>query len=426
MSGTGKPLPSAADVEDSSTESAPLEDEAARIMRGETGTEEEGEEEGEEEEPAAPPARPARPPAPGFKISTFIYVFLGLLGLWMLIDQSARNSIAGLLGTGTANTGPLYLAIGFNSNYLLLTMLLAGAIEMLITSVAYNYTTDWVKAAKVQKWSAAFRKVQMAAIRSGKKDRIAALKPHQERLTRLSGEVSIAQFKGMAITYFLLILIYTWVGLVILNANAVQQTVRRESLGFCLKADGGKCHVVPQKERCYATFSGDLAPAFMVLDAEVEIAGSNGRRRIPLTDLYDEKGDGIRRLKIQPGELLVAVHLPPRSRALRGRYRKLRVRPSYDFPELGVAVAGSWDGHRVESLSVAVGGVEPYPRRFDELTDPLVGETLSEERVRTLADAITRAVRPVHNTFLLPDYRRRMVSVYVRRAIAEAKEGGAG
>jgi len=104
-------------------------------------------------------------------------------------------------------------------------MALAGAIEMLITSVAYNFTTNWIKAAKVQKWSAAFRKVQMAAIRSGKKDRIAALKPHQERLTRLSSEVSIAQFKGMAITYFLLILIYTWVGLVIGNANSVQQTV---------------------------------------------------------------------------------------------------------------------------------------------------------------------------------------------------------
>jgi uncharacterized membrane protein (DUF106 family) len=65
----------------------------------------------------------------------------------------------------------------------------------------------------------------MEAIRSGKKDRIAALKPHQERLTRLSSEVSIAQFKGMAITYFLLILIYTWVGLVIGGANNVQQTV---------------------------------------------------------------------------------------------------------------------------------------------------------------------------------------------------------
>jgi len=196
----------------------------------------------------------------------------------------------------------------------------------------------------------------------------------------------------------------------------------RESLGFCLKADGDRCHVVPQKERCYATFSGDLAPAFMVLNAQVEVAGPDGRRELPLTDLYDQKGDGIRRLTLRPGELLVAVKLPPEGRGLRGRYRKLRVRPSYDFPELGVAVAGAWDDHRVASLYVAVGGVEPYPRRFDELTLPLVGQTLSEDRVRALAEAVTRAVRPVHNTFLLPDYRRRMVGVFVRRAIAEARE----
>jgi len=195
----------------------------------------------------------------------------------------------------------------------------------------------------------------------------------------------------------------------------------RASLGFCLKADGDRCHVVPQKERCYATFSGDLAPAFLVLRAEVELAGPGGRRRLPLADLYDARGDGIRRLTMRPGELLVALHLPPESRSLRGRYRKLRVRPSFDFPELGVAVAGSWDGDRVTSLALAVGGVEPYPRRFDELTAPLVGETLSEDRLSALADAVTRAVRPVHNTFLLPDYRRRMVGVYVRRAIAEAK-----
>ena len=71
--------------------------------------------------------------------------------------------------------------------------------------------------------------------------------------------------------------------------------------------------------------------------------------------------------------------------------------------------------------SIAVGGVETYPRRFDELTAPLVGETLSEDRLRGLAEAVTRAVRPVHNTFLLPDYRRRMVGVYVRRALAEAQ-----
>jgi len=218
MSEAGTPLPSSPEP------SAPLPSEA------------------EAPEPAAPPAegapeepkpaaRPTRPPPQPFKVSTFVYVFCGLLGLWMLIDTSTRTAIActlGMVNSGCpAGTGPwgLYWLIGFHSNYLLLTMALAGALEMLVTSVAYNYTTDWIKAAKVQKWSAAFRKVQMEAIRSGKKDRIAALKPHQERLTRLSGEVSIAQFKGMAITYFLLILIYSWVWLIITGANSVQQTV---------------------------------------------------------------------------------------------------------------------------------------------------------------------------------------------------------
>ena len=194
---------------------------------------EEGDEEEEESsgtEAGAAPAPAARPAGPTFKVSTFVYVFLGMLGLLMIIDTSARNSLAGAFGVGPntlglPSSGPLYYAIGFQSDYILLTMAIAGALEMLVTAFAYNYTTDWIKAAKVQKWSAAFRKVQMEALRSGKKDRIAALKPHQERLTRLSSEVSIAQFKGMAITWFLLILIYTWIGLVIEAATKAQQTV---------------------------------------------------------------------------------------------------------------------------------------------------------------------------------------------------------
>ncbi len=199
----------------------------------------------------------------------------------------------------------------------------------------------------------------------------------------------------------------------------------RASLGYCLKADGDRCHVVPQKEKCYATFSGDLAPALMVLDAEVEVAGPGGRRRVPLPDLYDLLGDGIHRTHLAPGELLVAVHLPAGSRGRPGTYLKLRVRPSYDFPELGVAASGVFDGRRIRSLRVALGGADPYPRRFDELTEALVGSELSDDRLAAFAADVQRAVRPVHNTFLLPDYRRRMVTVYVRRALQQLREGAA-
>ena len=177
----------------------------------------------EESEPETT-TTPSRPPPPQFKLSTFVLTFLFVLGLWMLFDSGARNGIANGLGN-SKNPVLLYTVIGFSSHYLLLTMFLAGALEMLATAIAYNWTTDWVKAAKVQSWGAAFRKVQMKAMRSGKKDQAEALKVHQQKLTKLSSEVSIAQLKGMAVTWFLLIVIYTWVGLLIGSAPQIDQVV---------------------------------------------------------------------------------------------------------------------------------------------------------------------------------------------------------
>ncbi len=242
MSGSGRPLPSGGpSPAPEGTEESELTEGAAEspLLESEPSTSAEPPalEEPGTPGPGTPEATPKpAPPRPTFKVSTFIIVFLGLLGFLMLIETSTRNAIACSLGTWsvapaspaggcTAGWGPLYVLIGFQSQHLLATMAVAGAIEMLVTAFAYNYTTDWVKQAKVAKWSGAFRKVQMAAVRSGKKDKIAALKPFQERITRLSSEVTIAQFKGMAITYFMLILMYTWVGLVIANASTAEQTI---------------------------------------------------------------------------------------------------------------------------------------------------------------------------------------------------------
>lgn len=154
------------------------------------------------------PSGPAPPPVQ-FKPSTLLLTFLFVLGIVMIFDNSTRNAVARAIGAG------LTPAIGFDHRYVLLTMFLAGLLEMALTALAYNWATDWVKTARIQSWSGAFRKVQMEAMRSGKKDRVEALKPHQTEITRLSSELSISQLKGMAVTWFLVIAIYTWVGLFI-------------------------------------------------------------------------------------------------------------------------------------------------------------------------------------------------------------------
>ena len=160
-----------------------------------------------ESETAAETPAPVARPAPAFKPSTFLYTFLFVLGILMIFDTSTRNGVATELGI------VLQPAIGFGGHYLLLTMFAAAVIEMVLTALAYNWATDWFKTAKVQQWGTAIRKANMEALRAGKKDRLEALKPHQQRFTQLSSEVSMAQLKGMAVTWFLVIAIYTWVGL---------------------------------------------------------------------------------------------------------------------------------------------------------------------------------------------------------------------
>ncbi len=59
----------------------------------------------------------------------------------------------------------------------------------------------------------------------------------------------------------------------------------RDANDHCLKTTGTMCHVAPKSRGvCFATFSGDLAPAFLTLNAEVDLAGPDGRRTVPLND----------------------------------------------------------------------------------------------------------------------------------------------
>ncbi|HLE98239.1 MAG TPA: FAD binding domain-containing protein, partial [Candidatus Thermoplasmatota archaeon] len=145
----------------------------------------------------------------------------------------------------------------------------------------------------------------------------------------------------------------------------------RESKGFCLKADGDVCLVVPQKEKCYATFSADLPAPLIALGARVHLAGPDGAREMPLKDFY--RGDGIERNVRRPDEIVTFVDLPPSARRLRAAYTKLRLRESWDFPELGIAVALRLDGDRLAECHIVANALETTPRVLDDVAAPHLG-----------------------------------------------------
>ena len=198
----------------------------------------------------------------------------------------------------------------------------------------------------------------------------------------------------------------------------------RQANNHCLKTTGDICHVAPKSRGvCFATFSGDLAPALMTLGAEVDLAGARGRRTLPLEKLYigharhdgSGEGDGKNYLALAPGELVTAVrakHVP----GLRSGYDKIRIRRSIEYPVAGVAVALRRDGDTLADLAVAVTGTNPRPVLL-EGTGGLCGGPLDERVFKGLEELVRDQIMSMKTTFTPGHYRRRVAGVLARRLV---------
>lgn len=204
----------------------------------------------------------------------------------------------------------------------------------------------------------------------------------------------------------------------------------RSANDHCLKTTGQTCWVAPKSRGvCFATFSGDLAPAFLTLDAEVDLAGPHGRRTLPLRDLYvgharhdAATGDGKRYLALGPGEFVTAVRAG-NTPGLRSAYDKIRIRRSIEYPVAGVAVALRRDSDTLADLRVAITGTNPRPVLLQG-TDGLCGGALDGAVFDRLENLVRDQVMAMKTTFTPGHYRRRVAGVLARRLVAKVFAGG--
>jgi 4-hydroxybenzoyl-CoA reductase subunit beta len=197
-----------------------------------------------------------------------------------------------------------------------------------------------------------------------------------------------------------------------------QSLAWRKGCGFCIKKDGDICHVAPGGDTCWAAFSGDTPPALLCLEAEIEIAGPAGARRVCLRDFYTGVGDNYR--KLEKNELLTRVFLPASSLGWRGAYRKLRIRGSIDYPLAGVAVALRRNNGHVAEARVALTGVNAAPVLVKGIAAALAGKAVDEPLAEQAAELAARAAKPLTTSALTPEYRREMIRVFTRRALLQA------
>jgi 4-hydroxybenzoyl-CoA reductase subunit beta len=198
----------------------------------------------------------------------------------------------------------------------------------------------------------------------------------------------------------------------------------RSANNHCLKTTGTMCHVAPKSHGvCFATFSGDLAPALLVLGAEIDLVGPNGKRTLPLQDLYigyarhddASAGDGKRYLALAPGEIVAAVRAR-NTPGLRSAYDKIRIRRSIEYPVAGVAVALRREGDTLTDLRVAFTGTNPRPVLLDGTAD-LCGRPLDDRVFEGLDDLVRDQIMSMKTTFTPGHYRRRVAGVLARRLV---------
>ena len=201
----------------------------------------------------------------------------------------------------------------------------------------------------------------------------------------------------------------------------------REANRHCLKTTGDICHVAPKSRGvCFATFSGDVAPALLVFDAEIDIAGPSGQRTLSLADLYigyarqdepvtETRGDGKHFLALRPGEIITAARVR-NTPGLRSAYDKIRIRRSIEYPVAGVAVALRRDGDTLADLRVAFTGTNPRPVRLSGPQQLCAGPL--NAGVLAGLDALVRdQIMAMKTTFTPGHYRRRVAGVLARRLV---------
>ncbi|MGR3781525.1 MAG: FAD binding domain-containing protein [Albimonas sp.] len=111
---------------------------------------------------------------------------------------------------------------------------------------------------------------------------------------------------------------------------------------------------------CRSVHPSDFCVPLAALGAAVEIAGPEGTRSLPLSDLLSlPEGAGEAVPALAPGELLTALVLPAEAAgfAAHARYVKLRERTSYAFALVSAAAALRIEDGTIAEARLALGGV---------------------------------------------------------------------
>ena len=176
---------------------------------------------------------------------------------------------------------------------------------------------------------------------------------------------------------------------------------------------------------CNGVTSADSASTLLVLEAELELTGPQGTRRVALEQFY--KGPG--KVDLQHSELLTAIRIPKKSyEGLFGHYIKYAQRKAMDIATLGCAagVRLCADKTRLEELRLAYGVAAPTPIRCRATEEAAHGQALTPELLALIGRTAVTEVNPRTSWRASKEFRLQLVEELAKRAVRQAVADAGG
>ncbi|MFL6621333.1 MAG: FAD binding domain-containing protein [Sulfurifustaceae bacterium] len=166
---------------------------------------------------------------------------------------------------------------------------------------------------------------------------------------------------------------------------------------------------------CNLSPSADGIPALLALDAGVELRSAAGTRTLALADFLSDNHTALAR-----NELICAIRVPKRSRAVRSTFVKLAARRylAISIATVAVALELSHDGVIVRA-GIAVGGCSRSARRLSELERELIGRSVRGGLGALVVPRHLIAITPVSDVHATAEYRRDAAITLLRRALGQ-------
>lgn len=172
---------------------------------------------------------------------------------------------------------------------------------------------------------------------------------------------------------------------------------------------------------CRASPSADTIPPLIADGAEIETFAPDGGRRIALADFFAGPGRSV----LAPGEIAIGIRVPCPAAGSARAYIKHGRRKAMELATVGVAVSLDTEAGRCTGARIALGAVGPTVLRAPGAEAILAGSALDARTVAAAAERAMQECTPISNVRSSADYRRDMVGVLTRRAVALALEAAA-